>query len=291
MYLQKTVKDTAERGLFLIATPIGNMEDITERAMVMLGNVDYILAEDTRVSRKLLNHLGIEKQLISFHTHNQYEKTRLIIADVQAGKRIGLISDAGLPGISDPGGILVQAMVEASLPVTIIPGVSAGVSLFTLSGFSEQGKFLFHGFLPTKTKAKEAVFEKYRSLSIPLVFYESPHRILKTLATLATLYPASTKVVLGRELTKLHETLLWFTLAEFQADTFAQLMTWKGEITFIVFNQVIGEEQFDDETILDLLEAELIKGVKPKEAMKIVAEQTGEKPNALYDLWQKHKKE
>jgi len=291
MYVQKTVKDSEKRGLFLIATPIGNMRDITMRAVETLQAVDYILAEDTRVSQKLLQHLKIDKKLVSFHEHNQYEKTASIIEDISAGMKVGLISDAGMPCISDPGARLVEAMVEAELPMTVIPGASAGVSLYSLSGFSEHGHFLFHGFLPTKTKAKEDVFLQYKSVNIPLVFYESPHRILKTLAQLAKMYDGKTRIVLGRELTKLHETLVWFRLAEFDADMFADLMSWRGEITFIVLSEKDEKASVDEEALLALIEQEFASGLKPKDAMKVVAERTGQKPNALYELWQKRKKE
>jgi 16S rRNA (cytidine1402-2'-O)-methyltransferase len=290
MYLQKTVQDTATRGLFLIATPIGNMGDITLRAIEVLKSVDYILAEDTRTSQKLLQYLGMKQRLVSFHEHNQYEKTKTVIADIAAGKSVGLISDAGMPCISDPGALLVQAMVRDALPVTVIPGASAGVSLFSLSGFSDEGSFVFHGFLPTKEKAKADVFTRYKALALPIIFYESPHRILKTLTLLAQMYPSSTSIVLGRELTKLHETIVWFTLGEFAEADFAELMTWKGEISFIVFNRGTPHEQVSDTQLLALIEAEIAAGRKPKEAMKQVGVQTGMKPNALYDLWQREKK-
>jgi len=290
MYLQKTVQDSAERGLFLIATPIGNMGDITLRAIEVLKNVDYILAEDTRTSQKLLQYLGMKKKLVSFHEHNQYEKTPTVIAHIRAGKNVGLISDAGMPCISDPGALLVQAMVEEALPITVIPGPSAGVSLFSLTGFSDEGSFVFHGFLPTKEKAKVDVFTRYKALALPIIFYESPHRILKTLTLLAQMYPSSTSIVLGRELTKLHETIAWFTLEEFTEAKFADLMTWKGEISFIVFNRDISDINLNDEQLVALIDAEIANGLKPKAAMRQVSEKTGIKPNTLYDLWQGQKK-
>jgi len=289
MYIQKTLKDIKTGGLFLIATPIGNLDDITLRAIKTLEAVDYILAEDTRVTQKLLHHLAINKPLISFHEHNQYEKTAEIIEQIQAGAVFGLVSDAGMPCISDPGAILVTQMIANQLPLTVIPGVSASTALFSLSGMSEQGSFMFHGFLPTKEKAKSDVLAQYQTSQAPVIFYESPHRILKTLTTIAQQFAPETKICIGRELTKLHENLIWFTVAEFDATLFETITTWKGEIALILQPINTIKEVTETSELIALIRTRVEQGMKPKTAIKEVAKQTHQKTNELYKLWEQEK--
>lgn len=288
MYQQKTVKAFQTGGLYLIATPIGNMKDMTYRAIEILQMVDYVLAEDTRVTRKLLQHYQIDKPIESCHEHNQFDKVTEIIADIQQGKTIALVSDAGMPCISDPGAVIVAELIKVGLPFTILPGASAGVSLYTISGMSQSSSFIFHGFLPTKQKAKENILQTYSEQSLPVIFYESPHRIEKTLQLLPRIFTPTTKICIARELTKLHESLTWLTVDEISELNLAELDTWKGEIALII-EPSIEEVVLGDAQLVDMLRALVDQGMKPKEAMKIVASQTGVNKNSLYDLWENRK--
>lgn len=288
MRIQKTVREMQHGGLYLVATPIGNLDDITLRAVKILREVDYILAEDTRVTKKLCQHLAITKRLVSFHEHNQYEKAQEVMADIANGSSIALVSDAGMPCISDPGAILVSEMIAANLAVTVIPGASASTALFSLSGMSEQGRFLFHGFLPTKEKAKRDVFSQYAHVDFPIIFYESPHRIVKTLQLLPTIFGADAQVSIGRELTKLHETLIWGSTSEFAVQ--AELIdTWKGEIAFIVHPAEQKPEMLTDEAVVAQIATMVEKGIKPKVAMRELSQTLSKTPNELYKLWEAHK--
>jgi 16S rRNA (cytidine1402-2'-O)-methyltransferase len=193
----------AEGILYIVATPIGNLEDITLRALRILKEVDVVLCEDTRVTKKLLDHFKIEKQLISYHQHSKLQKTEEILTLLKEGKSIALVSDAGTPGISDPGNKLVKEVSEKLPEVSLvsIPGASAVAALASITGFS-MDKFLFLGFPPVK-KGRKKFFEQIASLSYPVVLYESPYRIIKTLGEL----PQLSEVVVGRELTKKFETI------------------------------------------------------------------------------------
>lgn len=192
--------------LYIVATPIGNLKDITKRAEETFANVDVILCEDTRVSQKLLNHLGINKTLISYHQHSKLNKINQIIELLKDGKNIALVSDAGTPGISDPGNMLVKEVSEQLPDVKIvpIPGASAMISIASVCGFS-MDKFIFFGFPPVKNK-RQKYFKEMLSYNIPVIFYESCHRILKTLDEIKTLDEGA-QIVVGRELTKQFETI------------------------------------------------------------------------------------
>ena len=287
--MQKTVRELETGGVYLVATPIGNLEDMTFRAVKTLEMVDAILAEDTRVTKKLLQHFAIETPLLSFHEHNQYQKTEEIIDAVRQGKTYALVSDAGMPCISDPGAILVRRFIEESLPISVIPGVSASTALFSLSGMSEAGRYLFHGFLPTKEKAKREELAAYCFAKMPVIFYESPHRVLKTLQLLPELFSKETKVCIGRELTKLHETLHWFTVGELPELDLETLDTWKGEIAFIIEPATVTEIAITDNDLIHLLADKIATGMKPKAAMKELAQTYERKTSDLYTLWEQYK--
>lgn len=290
MYIQKTTKAMENGGLYLVPTPIGNLQDMTYRAVEILKSVDYILAEDTRVTQKLLRAFEIENKVKSCHEHNQYERIAEISADIQAGKTIALVSDAGTPCISDPGSIIVEALIVQNLPFTALPGASASITLYAMSGMSEGGKFAFHGFLPTNRNEKIKVLKSYQTSEMPIIFYESPHRIVKTLILLRDLYPDETKVCLVRELTKIYETGIWIKVKELKETDIEELDTWKGEIALAVLP--VQEEQ---EAILPevycLQIAELVAtGIHPKEAIKQVADAVGISKNIVYKEWQAYKK-
>ena len=275
-------------GLFLVATPIGNLGDMTYRAVETLKQVDYVLAEDTRVTGKLLRHFDISKQIVSCHEHNQFDRVAEIITDIQAGKQIALVSDAGMPCISDPGSVIVEALIAEQLPFTMIPGASAGVSAYAMSGMSQEGKFIFHGFLPTKQTARHAELARYAKSDMPVIFYESPNRIVKTLADFQAVFPGKTKVAIFRELTKLHESISWVILDTLTTESAEQLDTWKGEIVIVV-QPVQDAVEWTDARMLAEMSQLVADGMRVKEATKLLSPITGQSARALYSLWEEQK--
>lgn len=197
-------------GLYLVATPIGNLEDITLRALRVLRSVDRIACEDTRQTRKLLDRHGIATPTLSSHEHNEAERSRQLLVELKNGARIAVVSDAGTPGISDPGMVLAAAAIAEGIPVYPIPGPSAAITALVASGLNTE-RFFFAGFPPPKAGARRTALENLlESLSEPLtvVFYEAPHRILETLADIEAVFGAHTPIAIARELTKLHEEFL-----------------------------------------------------------------------------------
>lgn len=217
--------------LYLVPTPIGNLEDITLRALNVLKEVDLIACEDTRTSSKLLNHYGIATPKTSYHDHNEHQKTPQLIEKMKAGQRIALISDAGSPGISDPGFYLVRACVEENIPIYALPGSTALVPALTLSGLPTN-RFVFEGFLPVKKGRQKRLSElkdEYRTM----VFYESPHRIVKTLEQFETVFGEDRPAAVSRELTKAFEETVRSTLGELKK-TFAAQNKVRGELVIVV---------------------------------------------------------
>jgi 16S rRNA (cytidine1402-2'-O)-methyltransferase len=201
--------------LFLVPTPIGNLEDITLRAIRILKEADILLAEDTRTSRVLLNHLGIDKKLLAHHQHNEHHSAPEVIRMLKAGQSVALISDAGTPGISDPGFLLVREAVKEGIDVECLPGPTAFVPALVMSGLPCD-RFHFEGFLPQK-KGRQTRLKELALLDVTIVLYESPHRILKTLEQLAEFLGSERKASVSRELTKMHEETLRGTLTELAA--------------------------------------------------------------------------
>jgi 16S rRNA (cytidine1402-2'-O)-methyltransferase len=194
--------------LYVVATPIGNLEDMTMRALRILSEVDFILCEDTRHTLQLLNHFNIKKSLISYHQHSQVQKIEAIITLLREGKNLALVSDAGTPAISDPGGVLVQAIIDQmgdAVRIEPIPGVSALTALASVAGLPTD-KFIFLGFLPHK-KGRQTLFNQIKESEQTVILYESPHRIIKTLESLAGILEETRQIVVGRELTKKFETI------------------------------------------------------------------------------------
>ncbi len=204
-------------GLYLVATPIGNLGDITLRALEVLKHADRIACEDTRQTQKLLNHFAIVTPTTSYHQHNERQRASELIASLKSGARIAVVSDAGMPGISDPGSWLVVAAIAAGITVVPIPGANAALSALIASGLSTE-QFHFLGFLPEKAGARRTRLEELaaqnRESAETLIFYEAPHRIVETLADLESVFGPGLRVVTARELTKLHEEFLRGTVAE-----------------------------------------------------------------------------
>jgi len=223
-------------GLYLVATPIGNLEDITLRALRVLRSVDRIACEDTRQTQKLLNHYGIRTPTVSYHMHNEAGRAAELAAELQAGARIAVVSDAGTPGIADPGGQIAAAAIAAGVPVFPVPGANAAISALIASGLAGQaGAFTFHGFLPAKEGQRKTALEALRGNgenSGAQVFYEAPHRILDTLADLEAIFGPAQHVVVARELTKLHEEFLRGPVGEVRG-ALAGRASVRGEIVLL----------------------------------------------------------
>ena len=217
--------------LYLVPTPIGNLEDITLRAIRVLGEVGTVLCEDTRTSGRLMQHLGIKKPLLSYHLHNEHQQVPRLLARLAQGETMALVSDAGTPGISDPGFLLVRECLAKGLGVECLPGATAFVPALLKSGFGAE-RFTFEGFLPVK-KGRQTRLLQLAAETRTMIFYESPHRIVKTLGQLAEVLGPARPASVSRELTKLFEETVTGTLASLEAD-FAARPTIKGEIVVVV---------------------------------------------------------
>ncbi len=265
-------------GLYLVATPIGNLEDITLRALRVLRSVDRIACEDTRQSQKLLNAYGITTSTISCHAHNEGTRTPELLALLADGGRVALISDAGTPGISDPGMHLVSAALAAGIAVFPVPGANAALSALVASGLGTE-RFVFHGFLPEKAGARRTELERLAEASAgelaTLIFYEAPHRILETLADLALVWPRA-RVVVARELTKLHEEFLRGRPAEIAA-VLGDRERVRGEMVVLVEPEAQGQVSEEKLPSIGMRVAELIgtEGLEEKDALKRVARERG----------------
>ena len=264
--------------LNIVSTPIGNLRDITFRAIEVLKSVDLILAEDTRVAQKLLNHYSIENKITSFNLINENQKTKTLIKKLKEGKNIALISDAGTPLISDPGYLLIRTAREESIQVIPVPGCSAAIAALTASGIASD-KFTFYGFLP-KTKVKRAKeLRKLTNRSETLIFYESVHRIVKTIESMKEIFGENRNAVLCKEITKLYESFLGSNLLEISHYLSENPNRLKGEFTIIVQgerNTSIDYEKID--LILSLLAPEM----SLKSSVKICAKITGFSKKVIY---------
>ena len=258
--------------LYLCATPIGNLEDMTFRAVRILGEVDFIAAEDTRHTRKLLTHFDLHTALISYHEHNKFERGPELIQLLLEGKNIAVVSDAGLPGIADPGSHLAELAIAEKITVTPLPGANAALSGLICSGL-DTTRFLFVGFLPKTTKKRREVLADIVEDKATLLFYESPHRLKDTLKELVDTF-GDRKAVACRELTKKFEEFVRGTLVSLQ-EYFLQHQP-RGEFTLIIegntnVNEEIIEQAIDEGSLVDAVQALMEKGIDKKAAMKEVA--------------------
>lgn len=270
--------------LYLVATPIGNLEDITYRAVRLLGEADVIACEDTRQTRKLLDHYGIHKPAVSYHEHNEAERTAELILRLEGGETVALVSDAGMPLVSDPGYRLVKAAIEHGVDVQPVPGPSASLTALAASGLPTDA-FHFGGFLPAKTGQRARLLESLAEEQATLIFYEAPHRALEALEAIeAALGPRP--VVVARELTKIHEEFLRGSAAEIRAQL-AERDAVKGEITIL-----IGKAEApppDDTPLAEAVEALISVGVGRMDAIKQVARRRGLSKREVYDQVLKEK--
>lgn len=272
--------------LYLCATPIGNLEDMTFRVIRTLKEVDLIAVEDTRNSIKLLNHFEIQTPMTSYHEYNKYEKGRKLVEKLQDGMNIALITDAGTPGISDPGEELVKMCYEAGISVTSLPGAAACITALTLSGLSTR-RFAFEAFLPTDKKEKELVLQEIERETRTIIMYEAPHRLLKTLKMLSERLGKKRRITVCRELTKRHETAFATTLEE--ACAYYNEQPPKGECVLVIEGrsreQIAQEEkaQWEEMSIEEHMEHYLSQGIDKKEAMKKVAKDRGVSKRDIYN--------
>ena len=265
---------------YVIGTPIGNLDDITIRQLDTLKAVDFICAEDTRVTLKLLNRFEIKKQLISFHEHSSKADAQRIIDRIAAGESCGIVTDAGMPCISDPGEVLVKMCAENGIDIRVVPGPSAVVSAVAVSGLSTR-RFTFEGFLPVPKKERAERLEKLRGETAVMVFYEAPHKLKTTLADLAEFFGGERKISLCRELTKIHEEVLRLTLTE--AVEYYNVNEPKGEFVLVLEG---AQESEGGELTIEEAMAQVRKliemGEKPTDACKAVAKETGFRKSELY---------
>ncbi|MCY7165113.1 16S rRNA (cytidine(1402)-2'-O)-methyltransferase [Streptococcus gallolyticus] len=285
MKVQKSFKNQTTYGkLYLVPTPIGNMQDMTYRAVGMLKNADFICAEDTRNTGLLLKHFDISAKQISFHEHNAYEKIPELIALMKEGKILAQVSDAGMPSISDPGHDLVKAAIAEEIPVVAIPGASAGITALIASGLAPQ-PHIFYGFLPRKAKQQKEFFEAKKQYPETQIFYESPYRVADTLDNMLAVY-GDRKIVLVRELTKLYE--------EYQRGYISEILEYiaqnplKGECLIVVSGQdetVTSEEMPEDVNPAELVAQLVEAGDKPNQAIKKIAKTYGLNRQEVYNAY------
>ena len=282
-------------GLYLVATPIGNLEDITLRALRVLRSADRIACEDTRQTQKLLNHFSIRTPTVSYHRHNEASRAIELVAELKSGARIAVVSDAGTPGIADPGGQIAAAAIAAGVPVFPIPGANAAISALVASGLAggttegtdaeaNPERFTFHGFLPAKEGQRRTALEALRSNSEttgPQIFYEAPHRILATLVDIETIFGPAQHIVLARELTKLHEEFLRGPVSEIRAKLAARA-TVRGEIVLLFTPAPAATTESPTTTIAAEVRTLTLQGLSEKDALKQIARARNLSKSAAY---------
>lgn len=272
--------------IYLVPTPIGNLKDITLRALEVLENVDIIAAEDTRQTLKLLNHFEIKKTLISYHQHNEQGKSEDILELAQQGKSIAIVTDAGTPGISDPGAVIVQKCIENNFEFEVLPGATAITTALVYSGL-DTTKFVFRGFISRENKERKKLFEEVKNLRETIIFYESPHRLLSTLSTLMNEL-GNRRISVCRELTKLHEEIVRGSIEEVIQIFSAR--TVKGEFVLVVEGKTQDEidkeckDKWESLSIEEHVIAVMNEGLSKKDAIKKVAKERGIQKNEVYKL-------
>jgi len=277
--------------LYVVATPIGNLEDITLRAIRVLKEVDLIACEDTRQTRKLLDHYGIQKETVSYHEHNELTRAAELIVDAEQGAKVALVSDAGMPGISDPGYRLVSLAIRHHIPVVPVPGASAFVAALVASGLPTD-TFRFGGFLPHKQGQRRDELEKIRNAPRTQIFYEAPHRIIEALEDVVEVLGGSRHVVVAREVTKIHEEFL-----RGRADEVLERLRSrgevKGEITLLIDRapEVAAEEPPKKQSVGSRLKEVMSeKQLDEKSALKVVAKEMGVSKSEAYRELQRTKR-
>jgi 16S rRNA (cytidine1402-2'-O)-methyltransferase len=273
--------DSQAGTLYVVGTPIGNLEDMTFRAISVLRQVDAIAAEDTRHTGKLLHHFQISTPQVSYHDHNRLSRLPDLLRQLQQGRSLALVSDAGMPGISDPGYELVQACVEAGVTVVPIPGASAVITALSAAGLPTE-RFSFEGFLPAKGQPRQQRLEALQADPRTLVFYEAPHRLRQTLEDLQAAFGPGRPIVLARELTKRYEQFWRGTLAE--AIGYYQTQEPQGEFTLVLGGQAATPLQFSESALLAELQHLINQGLSRSQASRQLAQQTALPRRQIYQL-------
>lgn len=270
--------------LYIVGTPIGNMEDITLRQLRLLKEVDFICAEDTRVTLKLLNRCEIKKELVSFHEHSSRNDAQRIIERILSGQNCGVVTDAGMPCISDPGEVLVRLCCENGINVKVVPGLTAVASAAALSGM-HISRFTFEGFLPVPKKERNERLELLRNETAVMIFYEAPHKLRTTLKDMAEFFGADRKIAICRELTKLHEEVIRLTLEE-AANLYSENEP-RGEYVLVLEGKAPSDSDMPTlEEAMEQVYRLIESGEKPTDACKAVAKETGFKKSELYSSLQ-----
>ncbi len=265
--------------LYICATPIGNLEDITLRVLNTLKEVDYIACEDTRRTVKLLNHYNITKKLVSVNEHTEYDKKDAIIKDLEAGMNVALVSDAGMPGIQDPGRLIIEQAIAHKIPYTVLPGATAFVTALVGSGLCKD-EFLFLGFLPRKKQERISLLKKYSEFDREIVVYEAPHRLEKLLDSLWEVF-GNRKIVISRELSKKYEEYIFTDIEE----AIKKHSTLKGELVIIIERkQETSEDDYEEEDIYRLAQQFYAQGLKTKEIASRLVDETHISKNKAYEM-------
>ena len=270
--------------LYIVATPIGNLNDMTPRAAATFGSVDFVAAEDTRVTLKLLNHLGLKKPLVSYYEHNSKEKGQYILDRIAAGESCALCSDAGMPAISDPGEEIVRDALAQGIPVVPVPAASACVTALAVSG-QDTSRFVFEGFLPVAAKPRKQRLESLAGETRTMIFYEAPHKLRSTLEDLEKTFGGQRSITLTRELTKLHEEIRKTTLAE--ACAYYQENAPRGEYVLVVAGgeaETTPQEQITLEQAAQAARRLMEEGMPPSAAAKKAAQGTAFSKSQVYRL-------
>ncbi|HZY62332.1 MAG TPA: 16S rRNA (cytidine(1402)-2'-O)-methyltransferase [Edaphobacter sp.] len=277
-----------EPGLYLVATPIGNLEDITLRALRVLRSVDRIACEDTRQTQKLLNHFEIHTPTVSYHMHNEVARTEELVTELQQGARIAVVSDAGTPGIADPGSQIAVAAISAGIPVFPVPGANAAIAALIASGLPAE-QFVFHGFLPAKAGQRKTAIEGLQRNGATHIFYEAPHRIVETLADLEAVFGTTQHIVLARELTKLHEEFLRGPVAEVRT-ALTSRPAMRGEMVLLLtleLSRKVQEQRSIAAEVADLMQSD---NIGEMDALKRVAKARGIGKSEAYRELQREQK-
>lgn len=266
--------------LYLVGTPIGNLQDLTLRATEVLKEVDFIAAEDTRVSKKILNYLNIVKPMVSYYEHNRRARGEEILKRIQTGETCALVTDAGMPAISDPGEDLVAICAENGIEVLVIPGPCAAICALAVSGLPS-GRWCFEGFLSTAKKSRREHLDALKTETRTMIFYEAPHKLKATLQDFYTIF-GDRRIALSRELTKIHEECLRMTLSE--AVAYYETVTPKGEFVLIVEGAPVNSvmDEFSLEKAYLIVEKFVDNGETWKDSVKLVSSKAGIKKNTLY---------
>lgn len=273
------MNEIKKSALYVVGTPIGNLSDFSPRAVEVLSAVDFIAAEDTRVTMKLLNHFGIKKPLISYFEHNKLQKGDIICDRILAGESCALVSDAGMPAISDPGELLVAQCAQKDIPVFVVPGPSAVVSALAVSGLPT-GRFTFEGFLSMNKKSRRDHLAEVKGEKRTMVFYEAPHKLLNTLKDMLASF-GDRRIALVRELTKIHEEVFRTTLSK--AVEFYTENPPKGEFVLVIEGAPQAEERvFTLEDACNLAREKMQEGLSTSEAAKAASAETGIRKGDIY---------